>query len=163
MRNLLFVLTGFICFSLITQPIKAQYTIERQSINTAGNNFSFDNESYNISTSIGQAIAYQFDNENYSISAGFQKSSLSTVNIFTEAITDISIFPNPGTDFRMIKTSLNNYGFILYDINGKVILSRKGLTNNEVIEMQSFNAGNYILKVHNQESKLISTNKIIKL
>ncbi len=72
---------------------------------------------------------------------------------------EISIYPNPTTDF--ININIDNANRIeIYDMNGRQIASQN-ITNNGTISMLNFANGAYILRVM-QDNTVLGSTKIIK-
>ena len=59
--------------------------------------------------------------------------------------TNISIYPNPATDFIYIKNVKENYNYKIFDLSGKLI--NKGKINAEKINIQYLSNGQYILQL----------------
>lgn len=154
------ILTGFLC--LLGIGLSAQTAIERQAISSGGNSFDMANESYKISATIGQPVAATMANDNYIVTAGFQQSGLSMVSVFTAQSADISVFPNPGTDFIMVKSDLKNYSLKLFDAKGSLAFSQQKITGNNVVEVAWLNPGEYIMQILSATGELLSVQKIIK-
>ena len=69
---------------------------------------------------------------------------------------NISVYPNPTTDYLNIKISgSSNFNLNIYDLNGKLLKSEK---NNTSIQIQDLTNGLYIVEIVDLESD----NKIIK-
>ena len=78
---------------------------------------------------------------------------------FTEAI---KIYPNPTQDYVSIDNVENlAVKAEVYNVTGKLILS-SALKGNDRINVQELPAGNYILKLSDQNSKVVSTNLLVK-
>jgi hypothetical protein len=150
------------CFCSFNATLLAQTVIERQSISAGGSSFEMANETYMVSATIGQPAAGNFSNENYIVTAGFQQSGLTLVNAFTAENAGVSVFPNPGTDFVMIKSDLQDYSVKVYDVRGAVVFSKTKTNGNFVVDVTSFKAGEYILQLTNSVGNLLSSTKLIK-
>ena len=69
---------------------------------------------------------------------------------------NISVYPNPTTDYLNIKISGSaSFNVNIYDLNGKLLKSEK---NNTSIQIQDLTNGLYIVEILDLESD----NKIIK-
>jgi len=78
---------------------------------------------------------------------------------FSEAI---KIYPNPAQDYISIDNSENLVVKAdIYNLSGQLVLSTN-LNGNEIINIQNLSAGNYILKLSNGNSQIVSTNLLIK-
>jgi hypothetical protein len=152
-----------IIFSCISSlGLLAQTTIERQSISAGGSNYTMANETYMVSATIGQTVSGTMSNENYIVTAGFQQTGLTMVNIFTAETVELSVFPNPGTDFVMIKTDLVDYSLKIFDMKGAVVFSKLKTNGNYVVDIVSYSSGEYIIQLFGTNGNLLSATKIIK-
>jgi uncharacterized ubiquitin-like protein YukD len=160
MKKRFFLFTISLCFAFVSAF--AQTTVERQTISSGGAAFDMANESYMISATIGQPVAGTLSNENYTVTAGFQQTGLTLVNVFTAENAEVSVFPNPGTDFVMIKSDLKDYSLKVYDLRGVVVFSKTKTSGNFVVDVTAYNAGEYILQLLKSEGNLLSSTKLIK-
>lgn len=77
---------------------------------------------------------------------------------------NLNVYPNPTSNFLILNagnTEFSTLNFELYDISGKLIESRKMISNSEAIAMENLPVDTYFLKIKNinNESKIF---KIIK-
>ena len=84
----------------------------------------------------------------------FDLNSLLSINEYNNF--NISVYPNPTTDYLNIKISASaSFNVNIYDLNGKLLKSEK---NNTSIQIQDLTNGLYIVEIVDLESD----NKIIK-
>ena len=88
-----------------------------------------------------------------------QKSQLLTIlagsDILGESESHLQIFPNPVTSNLNISTTIKNIQSVkIYDTYGKLVYINK-MQGNNVIDMQQFTSGIYILKINNIAYKII--------
>jgi hypothetical protein len=77
---------------------------------------------------------------------------------------ELTAYPNPTTNFLTLNVGnaeLSTLSFQLYDINGRLIDSRKIISSTETIGMGNLSSAIYFLKVANN-NKEVKTFKIIK-
>ena len=77
---------------------------------------------------------------------------------------EITAYPNPTTNYLTLnvgKAELSTLNFQLYDISGKIIESRKIISNSETIGTENLPSATYFLKVNNDNNE-VKTFKIIK-
>jgi len=79
-------------------------------------------------------------------------------NLFEEHSSHISIYPNPSNGIIQIKSDLDVQKLILYDVTGKLILTRSG--NVKMVDISNLASSTYILEV--QTKKRIFKQKIVK-
>jgi len=73
--------------------------------------------------------------------------------VFDE-VSDITVYPNPSDNFLTIDRKTNKISFALIsDLNGNILLGQKLQLDKENIDLRSFNAGIYILKIDNYVTK----------
>jgi len=140
----------------------------QESVNAAGGNASGSGGS--VSYSVGQ-VAYQtHTGTNGSITQGVQQPYEISVITAVEEAKDInllvSVYPNPATDYLQLKVdgsmySVMSMSFQLYDMNGKLLQTKKLTEAETQIDMSSYATATYFLKVIT-ESKAIKEFKIIK-
>lgn len=120
------------------------------------------------SYSVGQLIYSQINGSNGSVSQGVQQPYeiliVTGVEIANSISLDLSVFPNPTTDFLTLKLNnfdLSNLNYCLFDNNGKLIEDKPINTESTTIDLSGFHSAIYYLKViqNNLEIKVF---KIIK-
>ncbi len=122
-----------------------------------------------ISYSVGQVVYGTHSGTTGSVSEGIQQPYEISVIIGLEETginLNISAFPNPTTDYLILKIAddahqESRFTITLYDLNGRVIEQQVVVSNETAIDMASLNAATYILKVNN-ENQEVKTFKIIK-
>jgi hypothetical protein len=78
----------------------------------------------------------------------------------------LTITPNPAKDFIVVRHNLpgnNMINLVLYDLNGKKILSRFNVPDGERIAVSALASGVYVLKIYNNSGKIAGSTKIFKL
>ena len=90
------------------------------------------------------AYAYGFGNfDAYSYALGFDEDeSISTIGI--QPGFELQLFPNPTLDQIKINTSLIMDQVELFDINGRLLMSKNPLSNRSSIDLSSLPAGFYL-------------------
>ena len=77
---------------------------------------------------------------------------------------DLKVFPNPTTEnltINLTSQGTNSLDYEIIDTNGKLFKAGKGMGNETNIDVSSFPAAIYFLKIKNQNQE-IKTYKIIK-
>ncbi len=157
------LLSFAMCYFIGLGLILAQSTTPE--VVSSGGEF-FEGSNASLSWTVGETITETSGNLNISLTQGFQQGSYTIVNIYEkpESKISISIFPNPTTDF--INININNsdetFEVWLIDINGKTIFSDNSITKSSKIDLSSYLASNYILKVKSKDGSLLKSYKIIK-
>ena len=147
---------------LIILGLCALNSINAQTI-SAGTIASFvgsvNNSTITIDYSVGENAISTVSNTSNCVTQGFLQPQLiiSTGIIEVDENNEVSVFPNPTTDFVLIK-STEQVTWIIYDAMGKVIL----LGDYNRIETNQFALGVYYLEISNKKSGNKKTIKLIK-
>jgi hypothetical protein len=116
------------------------------------------NNSGSISYSIGETVTETVSGNGTTLTQGMQQPILS-VTTLTENIAfkiDISAFPNPASDYLILKSKdFKGLTVALYDVSGKVLINRNLEKEETQIDFRHYAASTYILKItqNNQEIK----------
>ena len=151
MKTILIILI-FLC----TIVISAQ-TIENFSIDSGG--VSSVNGNIKILYTIGEVNIIERNAGNISVSEGFVNSTIisSTLGIDDEVLnSEITIFPNPTSEFININSTLLIERVELFDILGKKMLSTA--TTNQ-LKIDHLSSGMYLLKLLSEKG--ILTKKVL--
>lgn len=100
---------------------------------------------------LNQGVQQPF--EFFQVDAGIEESNL----------VSVTLYPNPTSEFVIveIETMLNDVNYLLYDMNGKLILSGKIENNETKLDMRPLSSGEYHLSILNSNTTIESI-KIIK-
>lgn len=90
---------------------------------------------------------------------GIYYQSFKTLGVNEILVENVSIYPNPTTDFIFFKVNSNAklLEVEVFDLSGKLVFTQK--VNNETIDLQKLSKGTYLLRFKNSTIKPI---KIIK-
>ena len=117
------------------------------------------------SYSVGQVVYTTNTGTNGSVAQGVQQAFeiSTTVGINQTSIhLEVSIYPNPTTDYLTLKTEESeNISYQLFNLKGKLIENKKVTTNNTKIQMAELPQAIYFLKVA-KNNRIIKSFKIIK-
>jgi len=136
----------------------------QQVISTAGANSQ--TASGGISYTIGECVTETFTTSGATLTQGIQQTIITVTGINTIINLGYSItaFPNPATDFVILRVSDNKFEglhYVLYDLNGKAIAIKQIESAETLIPFSEYNYASYILKVINGHQGVM-TFKIIK-
>jgi hypothetical protein len=136
------------------------------SVNATGGSASGSGGSANYS--LGQVVYTTNTGTNGSVSEGVQQPfEISVVTAIEEAKginLTVSAYPNPTTDYLTLEVKdfeLSTLHFQLYDMNGKLLESKKITGNQTSIVMSNLVPSTYFVKV-TESNKEVKTFKIIK-
>lgn len=156
-----FKLCAVFLLGLGLSGLQAQEVIPATGGDASGNGGS-------VSYSVGQVFYKTHTGTSSTLSQGVQQPfRISVVNAIEEAngiSLELSVFPNPATDFIRLKIErfeIQQVSYQLYDITGNIILSNKVESNETNILMQNFLPAVYFLKVF-KDKKEVKVFKIIK-
>lgn len=149
-----------VIFFLAAFQINAQQAVVSSGANASGSNG-------NLSYTVGQVIYTTNFSATGSISQGVQQAyeiqtvlGLDNFDINLEFV----VYPNPTADWLAIDIKNYNYESLryqLFDINGRLVLSDKIVSDNTILRMQELSTSMYLLKVLSN-NKEVKTFKIFK-
>lgn len=85
-----------------------------------------------------------------------------TVSLISSIETpELIVYPNPGTDNIWVDGLDENFDFIIYDMNGRAILSERNQTPSNAIDISLFKRGNYIILINT--GKTVVSKRVLKL
>jgi type IX secretion system substrate protein len=137
----------------------------QEAISTTGGNASGNGGS--MSYTIGQTT-YSYASNGGSVTQGVQQSYIISTVLGTEnkAVNlQVTVFPNPTINYLTLSvedvSASNGLNFILYDMQGNLLVTKNIIEANTTIEMAEFRSAIYYLKVEDRE-QTVKTFKIIK-
>lgn len=140
--------------------VQAQQAVTANGGNASGSGGTF-------AYSVGQIVYTTHTGATGSVAQGVQQTyEISTTTGFenNEISLTMHVYPNPTTDLLQLKVEsekLQDLNYQLFDINGKLIESKKITSTTETIPMENFAIATYFLKVTNS-NKEVKIFKIIK-
>lgn len=80
----------------------------------------------------------------------------------TDAAIIASIAPNPATNYTLLKaTATGKYTVEIFDINGKLIQTKKFNDNNTSIMTDELATGVYVIRLYDEDNKKIDSKKLV--
>lgn len=154
MRIIILFLLFSCCSGLLAQQVVA----------TSGN--TFVNSSGSISYTIGEGVAQTLKKGDKVLTQGFHQTSITVITEgeMKDLEFSIIVFPNPASRELKVKVDKENISgleYLLYDLNGKLILQKNLEGAETTIPFEQLSSGLYILKVQFGLKELKSF-KIIK-
>ena len=150
-------------FSLWSLMLFAQTEVPRQEVISSASGL-FSNSSGSIYFTIGECLTSTLRSNDLALTQGFHQTFLSISDIYTIGDLDfeITVFPNPATDFITIKVEkLQDLDYIIYNMYGVVMEKKKIVETESDVSFKTLPPSIYIIKVL-QNDKEIRTFKIIK-
>ncbi|MEO8761429.1 MAG: M1 family aminopeptidase [Bacteroidia bacterium] len=86
-------------------------------------------------------------------------ASLTGINTYNAFEEETSVYPNPANNLITVKSE-GNFTFTLYDVTGKLILTKK-CNISETIDVSRFAGGMYFYQVNSQALSAIKTGKLV--
>lgn len=151
--------------TLLTFTFYLSTVSAQESINATGGNASGSGGSANYS--VGQVVYTTNTGTNGSVAQGVQQPyEISVVIGIEEAGINLSVsaYPNPTSDYLILDIpdfSLYPFTFHLYDMNGKLLQTKKLTEQKTQIDMSSYVPAIYFVRV-TKENKSVKEFKIIK-
>ena len=127
---------------------------------------SGQNGNTDMEWTMGEPVIATFSSGDVMLTQGFQQPELmvTAVKANNDLLFTVEAYPNPTGDLLMIRIEnekLQDFKYVLYDVNGKV-LEKKGLAGTVTgIGMNNHPAGVYLLKI-TQSEKEIKMFEIVK-
>jgi len=151
--------------SLGLTGLQAQETIPATGGNASGSGGT-------ASYTVGQVVYHTHGGTNGSVAEGVQHPyEISVVTGIEEmpiSLINISAYPNPTTEFLKLKVESEKFEsleFQLYDMQGRLLQSRKITENETKINMSTYTAAIYfvrVVKTSGRSSQFLKVFKIIK-
>ena len=97
----------------------------------------------------------------YTVEEGLNKGGVDdNVAVKNVERANISIYPNPTTDFVTLEGFNNISKISVYDLSGRMLKTISTLNDNQVIDFRTYSKGIYMLKINSEEG--ITTFKLVK-
>jgi hypothetical protein len=145
----------------LTISVEAQKAIPASGGNASGSDGS-------VSYTVGQLLYTTNTGTNGSVAEGVQQPYEISVVVGIEQAKNINlictVYPNPATDLLTLEVEIadnENLFFQLYDVMGKLMVSKRLIDIKTTISMTNLAPATYFLKVTNNQ-KVVKTFKIIK-
>jgi hypothetical protein len=158
MKNCVFIF--IILILTLTFSISAQNVISSAGASAIGSNVQ-------LSWTAGEPIIEIFSGTNSILTQGFHQGKLTITAIEPDIYPGIylSVYPNPVVfELNLYLSGTGNtiFEYELYNIEGKLLINKKIQNQPEIINMQKYPAGTYLLKVIADGIKPTKTFKILK-
>ena len=73
----------------------------------------------------------------------------------------IEIYPNPASDYVMVKLQMNSGRVAVYDLTGKEIMTENIISNNMKLDFTNQNPGVYMMNIWDEKGGLVGNHKIL--
>ncbi len=161
MRKLTINILLLLCLNLIANTV----ITAQEVISSAGGSYS--GSSITVDWTIGEPVTSTFVSEDITLTQGFHQSNLTVnaVGLLSDYGIIVKVYPNPVPDILVIETQsikFENITLRLFDITGKMLISKPLTGNKEDFNMQIYKQGNYLLKIYTNNDLPVQSFKIIK-
>ncbi len=154
---------GLLVIGIAMTNLAMSQTASPELVSSAGD--SFNNTSYQLDWSIGECITTTHTAGDYVLTQGFhQDSYVITAVEDLRADIDMSVYPNPTTDFISLKVESSKVEAMQYtitDFTGRVLQIENFADDIEQINFSNYAVGTYFITV-SENNQLIKSFKIIK-
>jgi hypothetical protein len=149
----------FISISMYGQRLSPQVIVSSGSCFKASSGVS-------LSFSLGECVTETYSNSSVILSQGFQQGyyEVKPLAIYDGSAVDMQVYPLPATDYITIGLGGDKDKCFaeIYDINGKLVLTKQLVQESTNLNLEEMVAGTYILVVTDNTKKALKTMQIIK-
>ena len=156
-------INNFKIYAVIFTFLSINNFFSQDSFNSSGTNIV--SSSGSVSNSIGQLFYNTIVSNDGQVSAGVQQTyTVTNVGLNTNTLNNISVYPNPVSNnlTLTISNSIDNFGYNLYDFQGKLIIDGIILSEETTVSTSNLSVGTYFINVYNNQNQKSQTFKIIK-
>ena len=156
-------INNFKIYAVIFTFLSINNFFSQDSFNSSGTNIV--SSSGSVSHSIGQLFYNTIVSNDGQVSAGVQQTyTVTNVGFNTNTLNNISVYPNPVSNnlTLTISNSIDNFGYNLYDFQGKLIIDGIILSEETTVSTSNLSVGTYFINVYNNQNQKSQTFKIIK-
>ena len=156
-------INNFKIYAIIFTFLSINNFFSQDSFNSSGTNIV--SSSGSVSNSIGQLFYNTIVSNDGQVSAGVQQTyTVTNVGLNTNTLNNISVYPNPVSNnlTLTISNSIDNFGYNLYDFQGKLIIDGIILSEETTVSTSNLSVGTYFINVYNNQNQKSQTFKIIK-
>ena len=156
-------INNFKIYAIIFTFLSINNFFSQDSFNSSGTNIV--SSSGSVSHSIGQLFYNTIESNDGQVSAGVQQTyTVTNVGLNTNTLNNISVYPNPVSNnlTLTISNSIDNFGYNLYDFQGKLIIDGIILSEETTVSTSNLSGGTYFINVYNNQNQKSQTFKIIK-
>ena len=156
-------INNFKIYAVIFTFLSINNFFSQDSFNSSGTNIV--SSSGSVSNSIGQLFYNTIVSNDGQVSAGVQQTyTVTNVGLNTNTLNNISVYPNPVSNNLTLTTSnsIDNFGYSLYDFQGKLIIDGIILSEETTVSTSNLSVGTYFINVYNNQNQKSQTFKIIK-
>ena len=150
--------------TLIFSGISYSQTASPDVIGSAGAHFAIP--SMQMSWTLGETVTATVTDGSTTLTQGFHQSNVSLIGVeIVDPTVEISVFPNPISDFLTVEvsgTALNSE-FLLIDGAGKTVLMDKVTELKFTIDFTAYAKGVYYLNFENEQGQILQTITLQKI
>lgn len=147
---------------LVASPSIFAQSLTPEVLSTSGTTFT--NATHQIEFTIGEVATSTLTAGGNTLTQGFHQPELRFASIedFSNDVV-MNLYPNPTEQFVTIETTSEmELKVIVFDMNGKVVLTSNPFIQKQVFDLSLLSAGNYIFKVMTSAGAPIENYSLIK-
>ena len=157
MKRIVYFFIFILLFAVVS--LQAQQVISSAGASATGTGVQ-------LSWTIGEPVIATFTGTSAILTQGFHQSKLTVTAIDPTLFPELqlSVYPNPVSTSLRLQISgdrLQNLTYMLFNIEGKAVLIKEIENSPELIQIEQFSSGTYLLKVLKDNTPL-KTFKVIK-
>lgn len=120
-----------------------------------------------LSWTVGEPVIGTLTNGTYTLTQGFHQSRLSSTSIdeIPSPGLSLNVYPNPTSYVLNIKVDEGDYSqlqYSLFSLDGKVLQNNNLTRNLTKIKLQTFQSGNYLLRISRKTGETVRTFRVVK-
>ena len=144
MNKVIVLILMFFSLTIVAQTGE----VKRKVIASAGG--IIESENCNVSWTLGEVVAGTFKNPKIIVNQGFQQRPIFPI-VIDNPDYKIVVYPNPTSQFIYVfvkSFNENSKAYCkLFNLNGKLLYSTDFVQNNQIIDMEHFPSGAYLLQI----------------
>ena len=133
----------------------------QELVSTSGDYYETTNS--NLEWSLGETFTETFQQASVTLTQGLHQSyfEITAIDEISTINSDISIYPNPATEYFYISTELFNLKYSITDITGKIV-SKGNIQGKTKVNISNYKESIYFLNILERNNSTKRTFKIIK-
>ena len=117
-----------------------------------------------LSWTIGEPVASTISDGNVTLTQGFQQPTFVITNVSTVPVygVEVSLYPNPATNYVVIKSNIKNYSYKLINEIGEIIQEGESSMSELTIDLSRCQSNKYFVKIVSEDETFFKSYKLVK-
>ncbi len=161
MKKLLTIILVLLSFTGFSQ------TVSRSVLASGGSVYS--GSSYIVTSTIGEPVIGTATQGSYTVTQGFEQGYFTAPDKINDITVNYRMYPNPVQNILYLELSADkapNLNMSIFDVNGHCVISNEinfaGNSAKISQDVSNFAIGTYLIKIQDNEGKVLQTLKFIK-